>query len=69
MLEGLIQSYFDAFGRAWVPRCETNAQVRDSQSRRSALSSPQTVEGETKHVETHHNGQRTRTGPYRLREC
>ena len=69
MLEGLIQAYFDAFERAWVPRCEPDPRVRDSQTQRTALSSPQTDEGETRYVETHHMGQRRGARPHRLREC
>jgi len=37
MLEGLIQSYLDAFGRAWVPRCELAHPVHDQLSSGSRL--------------------------------
>lgn len=69
MLEGLIQTYLETLGHTWVPRCEPGPRVRDSQSRRTTLSSPKAIEGETRHVETNTYDRRARGRPFRLREC
>ncbi len=37
MLEGLIQSYLDHFGKDWAPRDEREPQYRDSPDRKQAL--------------------------------
>ena len=48
MLEGLIHSYLESFGRGWHPRCEPDQHFRDSPSGRTALSSSPSNEGELK---------------------
>ena len=47
MLEGLLQSYVEAFGRAWQPRDEIIWPHRGSKSGRTALRSHRIMEGET----------------------
>ncbi|MEM6555600.1 MAG: hypothetical protein AAF642_06990 [Pseudomonadota bacterium] len=46
MLEGLIQAYLDGFARGWTPRDEAPPRFRDSPSGQTALSSPESNQGE-----------------------
>jgi hypothetical protein len=46
MLEGLIQSYIDAFDGGWQPRDVYLRHAQDSKSRRRALRSPQRSGGD-----------------------
>ena len=69
MLEGLIQAYIESFGRAWQPREERYAPFRDSPSARTALSSPQSNQGEKSYVQKRDGRLRRGFRPKRLREC
>ena len=69
MLEGLIHSYLESFGRGWHPRCEPDQHFRDSPSRRTALSSSPSNEGELKHAEKIDLGKRAGDWAFGLREC
>lgn len=69
MLEGLIQSYLETFGRGWQPRCEPHQHFRDSPSCRSALSSCSSNEGETSYAAEIHLGKRTGHRAFGLRQC
>lgn len=67
MLEGLLQSYLDSYGRGWRPRCEPHQHFRDSPSGRTALSSCPSNEGETKYAAEIHLGKRTGRWAFGLR--
>lgn len=69
MLEGLIQSYLSSVNRAWYPRCEGLIPLRDSPRAQTALSSPESNQGETSNAKQ--MGDRKRIGfrAQRLREC
>ena len=69
MLEGLIQTYVESFGRGWSPRDERDPRFRDSPSLQSALSSLTSNQGEKSYVQKRDGRLRRGFRPKRLREC
>ena len=59
MLEGLIQSYLTAFGRAWVPGWEPGRPDCDSKSPQTELSLSTQRQGEVKDVQAVDRSRRT----------
>ena len=68
MLEGLIQAYFDAFGKGWTPRDGFDSRLLDSPRSHSALSSFKVLEGELRHDEKLDRVRYYRNRPQRLRK-
>lgn len=69
MLEGLIQAYLTGFARGWWPRDQVPPRFRDSPSRQTALSSPQSNQGEMSYVQKLDGRQRRGFGLYGVRNC
>mgnify|MGYP001795214653 CR=1 FL=1 len=69
MLEGLIQAYLQGFARGWQPRDEVPPRFRDSPTGQTALSSPESNQGEMSYAKKLDGRQRRGDGPFRLREC
>lgn len=69
MLEGLIQAYLDGFARGWTPRDEAPPRFRDSPSGQTALSSPESNQGEMSYAKKLDGRQRRGHRPDGLCEC
>ena len=64
MLENLMQSYLDAFGKGWRPHDESDPRLRDWSNRSATLSSPQQNKG-NRHADIIYDGGRGSTARFR----